>query len=117
MNTKNSTSTAQKFIREFFSDCDGAMLVQSKKEGMLEIMVFYNLIHAHYQKDFHYHSWEISIATYRTGNCYALLFPVGKHHKRARMFSDGTIIKDNKRELEIIQSEAKIMLEREQIYR
>jgi hypothetical protein len=40
-------------IREVFSDCDGAMLVKNKKEGLLEILVFYYLIHAQYQKVFH----------------------------------------------------------------
>jgi hypothetical protein len=117
MNTKNSTSVAHEFIREVFSDCDGAMLVKNKKEGFLEILVFYNLIHAQYQKDFHYHSWEISTTTYRTGDCYALIFPAGKHHKRVKMFSEGTIIKDNKHQLETIQAEARIMLERDQVYR
>ena len=117
MKTKNVTLVAQEFIREFFSDCDGAMLVINKKEQFLEILVFYHLIHNQYQKVFHYHTWEISTKIYRTGNCYALLFPVAKNHRLVKKFSDGTIIKDNDHELETIRSEAQIMLERDQIYK
>ena len=116
MKAKNITLVAQKFIREFFSDCNGAMLVKNKKESLLEILVFYNLIHNQYQKVYYYQNWEISTKIYRTGSCYALLFPAEKNHL-VKMFSDGTIIKDNDHELEIIQSEAQIMLERNQIYR
>ena len=117
MKANNITSAAQEFIREFFSDCDGAMLVKIRKESFLEILIFYHLIHNQYQKLYHYRTWEISTKIYRTGNCYALLFPVEKNRKLVRMFSDGTIIKDNDHKLETIQSEAQIMLERNQIYR
>ncbi len=117
MNTKSITSTAREFILEFFLDCDGAMLVKNKKEGVLEILVFYNLIQAQYQKDFQYHNWKINTTIYRTSNCYALIVPIGKNRMLVKMFSNATIIKDNKHELETIQSEARIILERDQIYK
>lgn len=117
MKAKNITSVAQEFIWEFFSDCDGAMLVKNRKYPFLEILVFYHLIHNQYHKVFHYHKWEINTKIYRTGSCYALFFPEEKNRKLVKIFSEGTIIKDSDHELETIQSEAQIILEGNQIYR
>ncbi len=116
MKANKNTSVAREFIGEFFSDCSGAMMVKSRKNQTLEILVFYNDINSHYQKVFHYHNWEISTKIYRTSNCYALLHPEENNHKLARMFSNGTILKDYDHEVETIQSEAQIMIESNHIY-
>ncbi len=116
MKASKKVGVARKFIHDFFSDCNGALMLKSSQDHFFEILLFYNHMNFYHQNVFQYHRWEISIKIFHTSSCYNLLRSNECSLKMVKGFSTGTIIKDHDYEIEILQLEAQIILENNQVY-